>query len=625
LLATQTILDRSYYDPNGASTTWYKIQFWDSVNSVASDYSDAFQADTFRGYCFAPGTKILAESGYVEIQTIHPDQKVFGGDGRLYKVKKVLNRKFKGKMLAIKPLGDPGFTCTADHNLLVYERDSGSYFKNKPLLPVWKRADKLKKGDLLIYPAVMDSREQIDDAESYLLGLFVAEGYVSKEYQGKKQKISRKVTFTYNKHEKELITTTIKLIKDIWGHKANTITQKNATRVYFGSKSVSKMLLNVAYIGAPHLAHHKRIPPKILSNGSFLSFLKGYFEGDGSLVQGIKENRISFTTVSETLIQQLKIGLVSLGIYASESCRKGGRRLFGGKRMIDCKDCYQLVVTGKGFIKLSALLNLDYQKKIKTKEYSKYTVSKSDILVPIRTITSSEYEGIVWDLEVDKVHQMLVNGFVTHNCTVEDIRNMTNITTSDLTDTEVCNLITYAGVMLNADMQIYEEEEEVEYISNTKSNEIDGSNTVYYTKHYPIGDLNDDFKVDTDDVKVYQYEDDGTRTELTVSAITTADDGKITLSAAPAASTVTLTLTYKWAQRSVYTPSPLIKQAVISLVGFLAYRKINIGKAPHWRMGSTQIWRDIGAQDKYYQDYNRILTRLNDRLVMDFIESEDIM
>jgi len=210
-------------------------------------------------------------------------------------------------------------------------------------------------------------------------------------------------------------------------------------------------------------------------------------------------------------------------------------------------------------------------------------------------------------------------------CTVEDIRNMTNITASDLTDTEVCNLITYAGVMLNADMQIYEEEEEVEYISNTKSNEIDGSNTVYYTKHYPLGDLNDDFKVDTDDVKVYQYEDDGTRTELTVSAITTADDGKITLSAAPAASTVTLTLTYKWAQRSVYTPNPLIKQAVISLVGFLAYRKINIGKAPHWRMGSTQIWRDIGAQDKYYQDYNRILTRLNDRLVMDFIESEDIM
>jgi len=207
-------------------------------------------------------------------------------------------------------------------------------------------------------------------------------------------------------------------------------------------------------------------------------------------------------------------------------------------------------------------------------------------------------------------------------CTVADIRAMTNITTSDLTDTQVCNLITYAGVQLNADMQIHEEEERVLYISNTKGNDIDGSNTTYYCKHYPLGDLNDDFKVNTSDVNVYQYLSDGTRTELTVDSVTAAT-GSWELDSAPAATISHLAVTYNWAQRSVSTPDPLIKQAVIALVSFLGYRKINVGKSPRWRMGSTQIWRDIGAHDQYYQSYNRLLVKLNNRFQMGKVDADE--
>lgn len=209
-------------------------------------------------------------------------------------------------------------------------------------------------------------------------------------------------------------------------------------------------------------------------------------------------------------------------------------------------------------------------------------------------------------------------------CTVEDIRNMTNITSSDLTDTQICNLITYAGIQLNADMQVYEEEEDIAYISTAKSNKIDGSNTTFYTQNFPIGDLNDDMKVTIADTEVFQYDSDGTRTELTVSTIT-PDEGKFVLESAPAGTITRITVTYKWAQRSVTTPDPLIKQAVISLISFLAYRKINIGKSPRWRMGMTQIWRDVGAHDQYYKDYNRMLTRLNDRLLVDQIQLENVL
>ena len=59
-----------------------------------------------------------------------------------------------------------------------------------------------------------------------------------------------------------------------------------------------------------------------------------------------------------------------------------------------------------------------------------------------------------------------------------------------------------------------------DYISYDKENTIDGSNTSFWTQKYPIGDLDDDMDVDTDDIKVYQYSSDGTKTQVTVSSIT---------------------------------------------------------------------------------------------------------
>jgi len=209
-------------------------------------------------------------------------------------------------------------------------------------------------------------------------------------------------------------------------------------------------------------------------------------------------------------------------------------------------------------------------------------------------------------------------------CTVDDIRNATNITSSDLSDTQVCNLITFAGIQINADMNIYVEEERVAYITNTKSNEIDGTNTTFYTRNWPIGDLNDDFSVDSSDVEVFSYDSDGTRTELTVSSVT-AKTGTVELETAPAAALSKVTMTYKWCQRDVTVPDPLLKTACVLLVSFWAYSKINIGKSPRWRMGSTQIYRDMDSPEKYYDRYLRMLSRLNDRTSINQIQLIDIL
>jgi len=197
-------------------------------------------------------------------------------------------------------------------------------------------------------------------------------------------------------------------------------------------------------------------------------------------------------------------------------------------------------------------------------------------------------------------------------CTVEDVRNMTNLTTNDLTDTQLCVLIEYCGAQLNEDMNVYLEEEEVWEINNTKTNKIDGTNATYYTKKYPIGDSNNDMAVDTTDIEVYQYLSDGTKQQLTVSSIT-PNTGMFVLSIAPASSIVKITVTYKYCQLSVSDPNTLVKMACALLTAAWAYTKINVGKAPRWRMGSTQIWRDMDSFGNYYKKYLQILTQINDR------------
>jgi len=44
-LTSQIITNNTYYDENGTSSHWYRLRFFDSGNTVYSDYSDPFQAD----------------------------------------------------------------------------------------------------------------------------------------------------------------------------------------------------------------------------------------------------------------------------------------------------------------------------------------------------------------------------------------------------------------------------------------------------------------------------------------------------------------------------------------------------------------------------------------------------
>lgn len=206
-------------------------------------------------------------------------------------------------------------------------------------------------------------------------------------------------------------------------------------------------------------------------------------------------------------------------------------------------------------------------------------------------------------------------------CTVDDVRTMTNIKSSQVTDTELACMIEYAAANLNTDISIRYNDEKVEYIQSDKSNSIDGTNLSFWVKNFPFGDRNNDFQLTSSDIEVYSINADGLKTTLTVTQVV-GSTGNFRLQSAP--ENVDLYVSYVGLTNKNLSIDPahsLVKQACIWLTAAYAYSKLNVGKAPRFRQGPLTVFRDTTAHKEYMQRYYDTLTKIN--TMVDTIEHED--
>jgi len=207
--------------------------------------------------------------------------------------------------------------------------------------------------------------------------------------------------------------------------------------------------------------------------------------------------------------------------------------------------------------------------------------------------------------------------------TKEQVMRITNITASDISNTDLDNLITDATAQLNSDINTRVVREYVEYLDSTRENDINGSNTTYYVKNWKdkyIGDMNDDGSVDENDIKVYLVASDGTETEATVSSVT-SDEGKFVLSSAP--SSVKIYVTYEWCFDDPSTPSKRIALACAFLTAAYCYAKINWGMSPEQAWGNTRFRRDMQSSNRWYQKYEAEISKINAEMG-DYAEAENL-
>ena len=208
--------------------------------------------------------------------------------------------------------------------------------------------------------------------------------------------------------------------------------------------------------------------------------------------------------------------------------------------------------------------------------------------------------------EYTSYSDVMRGGVFAGYCSLADIRAMTNLTTTDISDTDLFELMSRATSQVNSDINVHVEREFIQPIDNTRKNKINGDNTTYYVRNWFekfIGDRNHDGDITTDDIIVYQVDTDGTETTLSVDSITD-NEGKFVLSSAPS-SGVKLYVTYDYSyvrEKEGYIDARL-RNACIFLTASFAYSKVNRGCAPTINFGSQKITRDMTADQYYYRKY----------------------
>lgn len=195
-------------------------------------------------------------------------------------------------------------------------------------------------------------------------------------------------------------------------------------------------------------------------------------------------------------------------------------------------------------------------------------------------------------------------------CSVSDIKKLVQFS-DNITDQAISDLIPLCAAELNADINVLVVREPVDWIDETRENDINSDNTTYYIKdwkNYYIGDSDNDGTVDTSDVTVTAVDSDGTETEPTISSIT-HDEGKIVMEEAPD-SGLDLYITYSRAPIDESTPHSLIKIAMAQLVGAYSFLRVDAKLIERFRIGKVSVGKQSGGFDKLYNAYRRTINRI---------------
>ncbi|HLF00698.1 MAG TPA: LAGLIDADG family homing endonuclease, partial [Anaerolineales bacterium] len=448
------------------------------------------------GYCFPPETPIVTDRGVLPIGELfrlgEPAKRTHDAEisfpkalqavtssGQFRSIVQVFKHHYMGWMTVIKPYYLPELQCTVDHR--VYATDDPEqrptliraeqlterhylaiprqYSFSSPQVvdvpqalaqfspvfrtPHYKTTSDIvetfsKPAELVIEDGTIRfAKEQrpgipvavaVDESFATLLGYYCAEGSVLKD---KSRSNSHSLVFAFGLHEADLADEVRRLIKTAFGL-TGRITPRRTTLAVSVSKS-SLALLFKALCGTR--ADGKHVPQAIFDAPRPVAqaFLDAYRRGDG---HRYANGKLSATTVSRELaygVAWLSLKLGSLpSLYAN---RLPARKVIEGRLVKQLPIQYTVVW---------------YEE---TSVERKYFVTDEFYLIPIRAISSIEYNGDVYNLEVEGEHNYLANFVLVSNCqnwqTSQTLRdNTAGVTPQVVTPQELASMAKRNGAKL---------------------------------------------------------------------------------------------------------------------------------------------------------------------------------
>jgi uncharacterized protein (TIGR00375 family) len=408
-------------------------------------------------HCLTPDSSIHTKEGIKQIKNISVGDMVYTHKNRVRKVIQIFRRQYKGKIFQIKPwyfsLGlattsehpfyafhvkkcpTKGGRCipTPSHRKICKKRIYESY------KPQWLFAEKLNEGDILLYPRFQNttaiSHFPLGDSSKYkivngniytggtrghvfpqdicidksfcrLIGYYLAEGYTN----GRDE-----VGFTFHEKEKAYIEDVINLMEDVFGISHSRIYRRKgceSIEISFYSKLLTRFFGKLFYEKYPHKATNKMIPDWMihLPKDSQAELLRGWWRGDGGY------------TSSRQLMNGMKVICLRLGIIPSilkdtkEEHLQRGNHKYRNRNIEAMEDSYSF--SHLAFFEDSYNLLFDPVFKDSIRKLSRRHgwIDENYIYIPIRKIIKKNYDGEVFNLEVEEDNSYVSEFATVHNC-----------------------------------------------------------------------------------------------------------------------------------------------------------------------------------------------------------------
>ncbi len=397
-----------------------------------SDYKTEVHNDWCPG-CVLPDTVIHCNPSAKQIQQVSVGERVLGSDGLYHKVHEIISHVHRGKLYKLVTACFGTTYLTDEHPVLVVRREH-SKLHSKKFDAVWIRADQIKEKDYVVYPIQKEEMDRdyievdyqlgkkdtvgkplpqkipLNDKMFRLMGYYITEGYI---HEGE-------INFTFNSKDVEFINDVENIMFEIFGLVGTERTKRNTTTITFFSVPLAQLFLEWFGCGA----QNKKIPHfmMLLPVAKQIQLIRSLWHGNEW--SNTEQIRGSLKTISKTLCEQLKSLLLRQGIVPTITVNKAHRMH---------KESYSIRVTNdRDFSILCTIFGEKIQPAAHVGKPPSSTVTPDYILIPVRKIESFDYDGPVYNLEVDDVSSYVSENAILHNCGDFGIVNAIQMSLSEM-------------------------------------------------------------------------------------------------------------------------------------------------------------------------------------------------
>jgi hypothetical protein len=349
--------------------------------------------------CSPPGTRIYSNPGPALIDS--PPDHVITHQGHIRDVTQTFERDYSGELVELK-VGYTNFPLqlTPEHPVLVAKnvRKSQRDIWRKDGISEnslqWVAAGQLTDRDFMVFPRIKEIRDRQDVSleMTELLGWFVAEGSVT----------DNRVTFSMDKKELVNIARVKELIFNIYGSYPKEYIKTTLFHLCYTNKENVGLFKEFG-----HGAHHKALPSWMLylPFEKQRAFLKGAIDGDGHRAK----YSIAYTTVSETLVYQMRLMLFRLGILHSLRTRPIADSVYQGRLIRANGPRYDIIIAGDA----ARTLGMDGgQRTVGNHGW----VGQNYVFLPVKSNHLVPYVGKVYNIAVDGDESYITAHGAIHNC-----------------------------------------------------------------------------------------------------------------------------------------------------------------------------------------------------------------